>query len=94
MNLNLKTNYHMKYVILKDLQEREKLKNYLEKNNIHSVSHYEPLHLSKIGKKFTKSAFKNAKKFSERILRLPIHTELSKKQIFFICKCIKNFFKI
>ena len=94
MNLNLKTNYHMYYILLQDFQEREKLKNYLEKKNIHTVSHYEPLHLSKIGKKFTKSKFKNTKNFSERILRLPIHTELSKKQILFICQSIKSFFEI
>ena len=53
----------MYYILLQDFQEREKLKNYLEKKNIHTVSHYEPLHLSKIGKKFTKSKFKNTKNF-------------------------------
>ena len=94
MNLNIKSNYHMKYILLKNLKQREKLKTFLEKKKIHCVSHYEPLHLSKVGRKISKLKLNYAKKFSERILRLPMHTELTKNQIIFICKSIENFFKI
>ena len=35
----------------------------------------------------------NIQKFSERILRLPMHTELTKNQIIYICKSIESFLK-
>ena len=33
MNLNIKSNYHMKYILLKNLNQREKLRIFLEKKN-------------------------------------------------------------
>ena len=94
MNLKLKSNYHMKYILLKNRYERDNLKNFMKKKKIHCVSHYEPLHSSKVGIKFNLSKLKNVKSFSERILRLPMHAELSKKDILHVCKSIEHYFKI
>jgi len=94
MNLKLKSNYHMKYILLKNINEREKLKKFLEKKSISCVSHYEPLHLSKVGIKLGKHKLNNAKNFSQRILRLPLHTRLTMRQIQYVCKSIENFFKV
>ena len=92
MNTKLKSNYHMKYILLKNRKERNQIKKYLEKKGIHTVSHYEPLHLSKVGKKISVKNLKNSKNFSDRILRLPLHVYLSKKNIKFVCKSIENYF--
>ena len=94
MNLKLKSNYHMKYILLKNINEREKLKRFLEKKSISCVSHYEPLHLSKVGIKLGKHKLNNAKNFSQRILRLPLHARLTMRQIQYVCKSIENFFKV
>ena len=42
MNLNIKSNYHMKYILLKNLEQRKKLKTFLEKKYIvfHIMNHY------------------------------------------------------
>lgn len=93
MDIKLNSNYHMKYILLKNRSERDKIKKYLQNRGIHSVSHYEPLHLSKVGRKIIRSKIKNAQSFSDRILRLPMHPYLNKKDIIFICKSIENYFR-
>lgn len=93
MNLKLKSNFHMKYILLKNKNERNMLKEFLYQKGIHTVSHYEPLHLSKVGKKLNSSKLVYSKSFSERILRLPMHTYLTKDNIKFICQTIEVFFK-
>ena len=82
----------MKYILLKNRSERDQIKKYLQNRGIHTVSHYEPLHLSKVGRKIIRSKLKNAQSFSDRILRLPMHPYLNKKDIIFICKSIENYF--
>ena len=93
MNLKLKSNFHMKYILLKNKSERNALKEKLYQKGIHSVTHYEPLHLSKVGEKLSIEKLIYSKSFSERILRLPMHTYLTKNKIKFICKTIESFFK-
>ena len=93
MDIKLNSNYHMKYILLKNRSERDQIKKYLLNKGIHSVSHYEPLHLSKVGRKIIRSNLKNAQSFSDRILRLPMHPYLNKKDIIFICKSIENYFR-
>lgn len=93
MNLKLKSNFHMKYILLKNVNERNRLREFLYQEGIHSVSHYEPLHLSKVGKKLKSGKLIYSKLFSDRILRLPMHTDLTKDKIKFICEKIESFFK-
>ena len=93
MNLKLKSNFHMKYILLKNKNQRNMLREFLYQKGIHTVSQYEPLHLSKVGKKLNSGKLIYSKLFSERILRLPMHTYLTKDNIKFICQTIEVFFK-
>ena len=71
-------NAHMFYLKVKDLENRNKLIQYLKGNNIMSVFHYVPLHSTPAGEKFGR--FDNEDKFttqeSERLLRLPMYIGL------------------
>ena len=44
--------YHMFYLILNSLEERQALISHLKSHGILSVFHYVPLHLSEMGRKF------------------------------------------
>lgn len=94
-NLFNTTNNHMFYLLLKNKNIRPKLISYLKKFKIETASHYEPLHLSIAAKKFIKNkiVLKNSEELSKKIIRLPLHHEISSKNIDFICKKIVLFFK-
>lgn len=69
---------HLFYILLPEGKQRQKLIDHLKEREIFSVFHYQPLHLSEMGRKFggaqgdcpvTESA-------SERLLRLPFYNGL------------------
>ena len=55
-------------------------------NGLEVTTHYEPLHSSVAGKRYGRHLvdLKNTEDLSKRILRLPIHTQISKSDL----KCI------
>lgn len=85
-----KNNAHIYYIIT---NKRKKLIKYLKSQNIYSLFHYTPLHLTKYFKKYFRKKFKliNTELISKSLLRLPLHPKLnlssqkriSKKIIFF-----------
>ena len=87
-------NAHMFYLKVKDLKNRERLIQYLKKNDILSVFHYVPLHSTPAGEKFGR--FNNDNKFttseSERLLRLPMYNGLEDDNVFKIVKTILNYY--
>jgi dTDP-4-amino-4,6-dideoxygalactose transaminase len=91
---NCRHNAHMFYIKTKDLQERTALIQHLKAQGITSVFHYVPLHTSAAGAKY--SRFSGEDKYttreSERLLRLPLYYELSKKEVAFIVQSIKDFY--
>lgn len=76
-----KHNGHIYYILLQSKKSKRKLIQNLKKLKINTVSHYEPLHLSKYGSKYMKKSNKlnQTEKISERIVRLPIFLALSKQ---------------
>lgn len=94
-NLFNKTNNHIFYLVLKNKNIRPKLISYLKKFKIETTSHYEPLHQSIAAKKFIKNniVLKNSEDLSKKIIRLPLHHEVSNKNIDFISKKIIFFLK-
>jgi dTDP-4-amino-4,6-dideoxygalactose transaminase len=76
-----KHNGHIYYILLQSKKTKSKLMQNLNKLKINTVSHYEPLHLSKYGSKYMKKSYKlnQTEKTSERIVRLPIFLTLSKQ---------------
>ena len=87
-------NAHMFYIKVKDLEERSKLISYLRGRNVNAVFHYVPLHTADAGQKFGRfnGEDKYTTKESERLLRLPLHYNLRKDEIDYICSAIEDFF--
>lgn len=85
-------NGHIFYIKLKNLEERSILINKLKSNDIQSVFHYIPLHTSpaglRYGEFFGEDFFTISE--SERLLRLPLHYELTKEDFLKVIREVKN----
>lgn len=75
----IQQSYHLFYLILPNLEIRQRLIHCLAQEGILSVFHYLPLHLSKMGKKFggEEGDHPIAESISDRLLRLPFFNSLS-----------------
>lgn len=71
--------YHMFYLLLPNLDLRQKFIMYLRERGIYSVFHYLPLHLSDMGRGFgySEGAFPVTEQISDQLVRLPFHNELT-----------------
>ena len=71
--------YHMFYLLLPSIEERQSLIAYLNSQQINSVFHYMPLHLSKMGRRFggKEGDCPVTEDVSERLLRLPFYNDLT-----------------
>jgi dTDP-4-amino-4,6-dideoxygalactose transaminase len=73
------SSYHLYYMILPSLKHRQKLMAVLNNHGITSTFHYQPLHLSTMGKKwgYKLGDFPITEKISSSLIRLPLYNELS-----------------
>jgi dTDP-4-amino-4,6-dideoxygalactose transaminase len=88
-------NAHMFFVICENIEIRTELIDYLKSKNIFSVFHYISLHHSEFYTKQhpdQKDFLPNSDKFSDCLLRLPLHCYLSDEDIDRVCFEIENFF--
>ncbi|MCL5612345.1 MAG: dTDP-4-amino-4,6-dideoxygalactose transaminase [Chloroflexi bacterium] len=71
--------YHMFYMLMPNLDLRQKLIMYLRERNIQSVFHYLPLHLSDMGRKFggREGDCPVTERVSDQLIRLPFHNALA-----------------
>lgn len=71
--------YHMFYMLLPDLETRQRLITFLKQQQIHAVFHYLPLHLSDMGLKYggRPGDCPITEKISDRLLRLPFHNAIT-----------------
>jgi dTDP-4-amino-4,6-dideoxygalactose transaminase len=71
--------YHMFYILLPNLDLRQKFIAYLRERGIYSVFHYLPLHLSEMGQRFGGRAgdLPITENVSDRLVRLPFHNALT-----------------
>ena len=74
---------------------RDKLYNFLKKNNIQTNLHYIPIYRHPFYKKnkFKKENFVNSEEYYSKALSLPVHYNLTEKQLQYIIKKIKIFFQ-
>jgi len=88
-------NAHIFYIKLANIKERDLLLKFLHKYNIFATFHYIPLHSSIAGKKFGRFIGSDdfTTKESERLLRLPMHNELTVKEIDYVVNVIYKYFK-
>ena len=71
--------WHMFYMLMPSLQERQAIIAHLKKRDIFSVFHYMPLHLSEMGLKFggKEGDCPVTECVSDRVIRLPFYNELN-----------------
>ena len=87
-------NAHMFYIKTADIEERGRLIDYLDKQNIHAVFHYVPLHTAPAGVRFGRfhGEDRYTTRESERLLRLPMYYELTVDLVDYICEKVKAFY--
>jgi dTDP-4-amino-4,6-dideoxygalactose transaminase len=75
--------YHMFYLLLPSLEHRQRLIEELKQNQINSVFHYLPLHLSDMGQRYGGKAgdCPVTEDISDRLLRLPFYYQLSEADL-------------
>jgi dTDP-4-amino-4,6-dideoxygalactose transaminase len=71
--------YHMFYLLVPDLDKRQRLIAYLRERGIYTVFHYLPLHLSDMGRRYggLPGDYPVAESVSDRLIRLPFHNVLT-----------------
>lgn len=90
-----KHNAHMFYIKTRDLSERTKLISFLREHGINAVFHYVPLHSAEAGLKYGRFSGEDVytTRESERLLRLPLHHNLSLKEVEMISETVESFYK-
>ncbi len=83
------------YTITVGTKVRDKLLNFLKKNNVEASAHFDPpLHQQKYLKKYKKIKLPVTEKLSKEIITLPIFPDMTKKEVFYVIKIINRFYKI
>jgi len=86
-------NAHMFYIECRNLNERNKLIDYLKSNSIYAVFHYLSLDKSPYYKeKHDGREMKNSDRYTDRLLRLPMYYELSSDDLDYVINHIRNFY--
>jgi dTDP-4-amino-4,6-dideoxygalactose transaminase len=85
--------YHMFYLLMPSLERRQAMIAHLAKHDIHSVFHYQPLHLSAMGIHFggKPGNCPVTEQASDRLLRLPFHNLLSPEQQEQVLEVVQKF---
>ncbi|MCS7013634.1 MAG: DegT/DnrJ/EryC1/StrS family aminotransferase [Chloroherpetonaceae bacterium] len=86
--------FHQYTILLPEAGLRDELHKFLSAHGVPSTVHYPiPLHLQKafIDARYPKGSLPIAESVAERVLSLPMHTELDEEQIAFICEKIVAF---
>jgi len=85
--------YHMFYLLLPDLDLRQRFIAYLRERGIYSVFHYLPLHLSDMGRKFggQPGDCPGTERVSDQLVRLPFHNSLTSSDLEMVVDAIMEF---
>ena len=85
--------YHMFYLLMPSLAERQALIAHLNAREINSVFHYLPLHLSSMGRRFggKEGDCPVTEDVSDRLLRLPFYNELTEMDQTWVIAAVRDF---
>ena len=85
--------YHMFYMLMPDLDLRQRLIAFLHERGIISVFHYLPLHLSEMGGKFggRQGDCPVTERVSDQLIRLPFHNALTGSDVELVVENIREF---
>lgn len=84
---------HIYYLLLPSLDYRQRLIAYLKQNQVTAVFHYQPLHLSPMGRQYGGAAgdCPVTEDLADRLLRLPLYYDLTAAQQNKVIDLIHNF---
>jgi dTDP-4-amino-4,6-dideoxygalactose transaminase len=74
------------------VNNRDEVREYLNKKGIQTSIHYQPVHKFKIYKKYYKS-LPVTDDVSNRLITLPMYSSLKKEEIIYIADCLKKIIK-
>jgi dTDP-4-amino-4,6-dideoxygalactose transaminase len=85
--------HHMFYMLMPDLELRQKLIAFLHERGIISVFHYLPLHLSEMGGRFggRQGDCPVTERVSDQLIRLPFHNALTGSDVELVVETIREF---
>lgn len=89
------THVFHQYTIKVPAEKRDALKTYLEDNGVPTMIYYPvPLHLQIAYRKegFGEGSFPLTENLSRTVISLPIHTEMKREELEYVCETIKKFF--
>lgn len=86
-------NAHMYYLVCSDDAERVRLIAYLRERGVHSVFHYQSLHQARFFEgMYSGQPLRQADRYSECLLRLPLHLYLENQDPAYVVDCVARFF--
>lgn len=85
--------YHMFYLLLPSMEQRDALIAHLKGQGILSVFHYLPLHLSPMGRRFggKQGDCPVAEDVSQRLLRLPFYNAMTESELMAVVEAVLRF---
>ena len=85
--------YHLFYLVLRSLDDRQALIAYLRERGIAAVFHYLPLHLSPMGRGFggEPGDCPVTESVSDRLVRLPLYNDITAEQQSLVIDTVKEF---
>lgn len=90
-----KHNGHIFYLKTQSEKIRDQLISYLKQHHIQAVFHYLPLHNTKMGERHGKfiGKDKHTLETSQRIIRLPLYSSMTKEETSYVIEIIMQFFQ-
>ena len=90
---NCEQSYHMFYLLMPSLDQRQALIAYLKESGILAVFHYLPLHLSDMGRKFggEPGDCPVTESVSDRLVRLPFYNDMPEDDQALVIDSIRSF---
>jgi dTDP-4-amino-4,6-dideoxygalactose transaminase len=92
---DFQTNFHAFWVIFDSISECDFVRESLVENKINAYIGYVPLHSSKVGKRmgYSEEDLKITEEYAEKILRLPLHCNMTEDDSKMVAKIIIQFVK-
>lgn len=93
---NYSSNFHAFFILVNSQKTKDELIKYLFKKKINSYIGYVPLHSSKVGIKLGLNKFHlpNTNIFAKTVIRLPMHNNMTLKDVDLVCNNINKFYEI
>lgn len=87
-------NAHIYYILLPNLEERDRFIDTMQTAHIGVVFHYVPLHSSPAGQKFGRAVgdLPNTQRAGERLVRLPLWPDMLPEQVTYIIDKVTSYF--